>query len=534
MRWEIARRIVNVLYRERVYSMYGGVKPKMDKLELIKLMRWNMVLLAIENTIAILLVLPLISMPILLSSPQMLIQNIKVCTMIYNILLFITTFITVSTSTWSLQEFKFLEPLLQLPFEIEDLKKILLLDFLYSSILILIIPPVYGIIVFEKTRLPQVIILIVLYGYVNVLLASGISIAISSVVGRKRVSKGFKLKIAAILQNLAFFASMFFVGILYQLFLYMDLLLKLIGITITSFSFATWFIFPFSASSSIIMSRSIAGFLAALLVCLGYLIVAKKTFDLSLNKFIETIIQSTYITDDDVNKISLPRMWILWNPLNIVMKDIKIAFRDPRSVYIIILPLFVVVEYLPMFLMRIPPIEFQINLCVLSISLFLVGCIIASLIPYQILEYESGKVWLLFSNAVSKREIALGKSIFTAISYMLYAMPMGILTSILVHDVSPFIYAISGLQISFTASLLSTFTAFPQISVNVRMIKLSFFKALMLIVLSSLLSLPLIFPLLLLELEKNLLTFLKMSYIVLLVSTLEFLIVFLLSKLVRY
>lgn len=84
-----------------------------------------------------------------------------------------------------------------------------------------------------------------------------------------------------------------------------------------------------------------------------------------------------------------------------------------------------------MILIPTSPMEFKINLCILSISLFLVGCIIASLIPYQILEYESGKIWLLFSSAVSKKEIALGKSIFTAMSYLLYALPIGIIASIL-------------------------------------------------------------------------------------------------------
>ena len=37
MKWEVARRIVNVLYGEKVYGMYGGVRPKMDKLELVRL-----------------------------------------------------------------------------------------------------------------------------------------------------------------------------------------------------------------------------------------------------------------------------------------------------------------------------------------------------------------------------------------------------------------------------------------------------------------------------------------------------------------
>jgi len=533
MKWEIARRIVNVLYREKVYGMYGGVRPKMDKLELVRLMRWNMMLLAVENTVAISIVLPLISLPILLSPPEMLIQNIKTCTMIYNILLFITTFITVSTFTWSLQEFKFLEPLLQLPLKINDLKKILFLDFLYSAILILIIPLVYGVVVFEKMRLPQAIILIILYGYVNIFLASGISMAISSMVGRKRINRGFKLKIAAILRNLAFFTSMFFIGILYQLFLYMDFLLKLIGMTVPSLSFVTWLIYPFSVSQGVIMSRSIVGFSVALLICLGYLFTAKKTFDLSFTKFIETTIHLTYVKSSSVGKVSLPKMWVLWNPLNILIKDIKITFRDPRSVYIMMLPLFVVIEYLPMILIPTSPMEFKINLCILSISLFLVGCIIASLIPYQILEYESGKIWLLFSSAVSKKEIALGKSIFTAMSYLLYALPMGIIASILIQNVSPLIYALSGLLISFTVSLLSTFTAFPQISVDVKMIKLSLFKALMLLVLSSLLSLPLIFSLILFELERNLLIFLKTSYTVLFASIVELLMGLLLGKLIR-
>lgn len=520
------QRIIAILEKEKVYGIYRGLKSDMDEEELIRLLRYNKVLSLAESVIMVLLILPLISLPVLLSTPNTFIETFRASMMLYNILIFVIMFVVAFSLVQTLQEFKFLDPLLHLPMDMNDLRKLIFLNLLHDARLILIIPILYGVVVAAKTRLPLVFLLVVGYGFVSIFLASGLSMIFSSIIGlNKKVGKGFKSKAVIVFRNMFFVISVLLIGILYELYSFMGFLFEFTG-RFTEFLSVAWFLYPFSASEGVIMSRNFNGFLISLFICLIYLVMSKTIFERAFNRFLREIVHPTYEVSIEKTELSVPRIGVPWNSLNIALKDFKILFRDPRSAYILILPLYLVIGYLPALVWCESFLEFRTTLCALSMSLFIVWCIISPLIPYQLLELESGRIWLLFSSGVSKREVALSKVIVTSISYIVCAVSLGIISSILIRDISLFIYSLSGLMILFTVSLLSMLAVIPRISVDTRVIGLSLIKALMLIVMASIVSLPLIFITQFIDPGTQFYIFSKKSYSVLLTSLMEFIVVF--------
>ncbi|HDI01463.1 MAG TPA: hypothetical protein ENF78_03455 [Candidatus Bathyarchaeota archaeon] len=495
MEWGEALRIARLLEREVIYGTYRGSDPSLDEPKLARLVTWNRALGIAEGFASLVLLLLMVGAPVLLASPWELMATTIASTMLYNVLMFISVLMASSTSALSLQASGSIKVLAQLPLGREDIGRVVLAKLLRSLAPVLLVPIIYGAIVAEKLWLPQAFPLVALYGYVDVLLALAASLALSSALSRRMgVTKGLRSKLARAFWSSLYFTAMFSIGLLYQLYLCSGKVLELIKGAIPMLPSTTGFIYPFSATDCISLSAYPLGFFLSLLCCLAYLMSSILILRKAIKGYVNTALEGS--SEAELGKgLRKPRFWTRCLPLNIAIKDLKIAVRDPRTSYIMVLPLFSLISFIPALLNASGLEELREVAYLTCMTLLGTGCILSALVPYQLMEHEGGRLWLLFSTDLHRRELALGKSLATAIAYALYAFPVALACSAALGDLRLVAYATSGTMLCLTASLMSAMLLASGASVDTRSFHISLLKSLCLIVLSAVLSIPILGPL---------------------------------------
>ena len=529
MRWGEAWRVIRVLNREAVYGAHRGSDPTLDELKLLKLVRWNRIVSLVENLVAVLLILLMICPPVLLAGPKSAPGVVRDTTMLYNMMLFMLVFMVGSTSTLSLQELGFLKVLFQLPLSLKDFKKIVMAYLIHEIMPVLFIPPIYALVVAEKLWYWPAFPLTLLYGYASITLGLAASTYLSIALWKRRgLVKGLRSKLTRAFWNGLYVITMFSIGILYQAYAYADELLALIREARPRAMALTKFIYPFSASEAVLPKASPA-LLASSLVAMAYSAIFLWVLNRALTSYTE---RASYALHEPIlgGRLSEPRPWLPWPQLAIALKDLKVAVREPRTSYIMVLPLFSIVSFLPVVLTAPTPDEFRVSICLMFMTLFILGCLISSLVPYQLMEHEGGRLWIIFSCA-SKKQTALGKSLAPTLAYMAYAIPVGLAASLILGKFYPLFYALSGTMVAFSTSLLSSMIMVLRTSVDTRIIRISLLRSLALLALSAVMTLPLMGPLLAVDLSSVHLTLANEYGMALLIPGLEMALVLVLNEL---
>ena len=518
MEWGEAWRVVKVLDREAIYGAHRGSDPTLDELKLLRLVKLNRAFYLIETAVAVLLILLMIGPPVLLSGPEGLREAVRSSTTLYVMMLFMLVFMMGSTSTLALQEFGHLEVLMQLPLDREDLKKIVMAYLIYEIGPVLVVPPIYAVMVAEKTGLLWAFLTVSLYGYASICLALAASLALSVALWKRRgLVRGLRAKFTRAFWNGLYVMTMFSIGILYQLYAYAESVRAFLGKAVPEAGFLK-LVYPFSASESLFCEepREIA---LSICSCLAYSLAFYLVLDRMLISYAS---RTPYMVHETARggKLVKPRFWLPIPKLAMALKDLKVAMREPRTSYMMVLPLFSVIGFIPALLAPQSPAGLAAYLCLMCMTLFITGSIISSLVPYQLMEHEGGRLWILFS-CVPKKDISLSKALASTLAFSAYAFPVALLASALMGSPCPLLYAASGAMVVFSASLLSSMIMIATTSVDTKMVRVSFLKSLALLALSAGLSMPLLAPLLNIRLEQVLVALTREYPKALLLSGLE-------------
>ena len=489
MRWGEARRIAEVFSRELIYGFHRGIDLGLDEARLEKLVIWSKRVSLSEGFACAFLMVLMSGVPVLLADPNGLEQAVRDSSMIYNILMFTSVFMVVSTLALTLQASRLLEPLLPAPLARRDVKKIVLCYLLGGLYPVLLVPAIYALIVAEKLTSPQAFPLILAYGYVDVLLGISASLALSNVLVEKASPRKLTTRLVRLFWNGIYILAMLLVGILYELYLYISDLLEILSAITRGTGNWAYFIYPFSTAEAALASHDPAGALYSIIVCSFYLLISYLAMDRALSSYVLKAAIPAY-GEGPSGGFSRPRIWACSTPLNILVKDLKVVSRDPRASYIAFLPLFSLTSLLPL-LAGASTVELGPQLYYTSMTLFLLGCLMSSLAPCQLLDYEGGRLWVLFSIGARRKDIALAKSLSSTTIYVSYALPIAISFSLLLGDPYLLIYALSSILISMASSLLSSMILLSEISVETRSIHISLLKGLGLLALSAVLAIPL-------------------------------------------
>lgn len=494
MDWGDAMRIASILEREVIYGAYRGADPSLDEAKLAKLVIWNRALAIIESFVSVVLILLMIGAPVLLSGPGELVPTMRTSVMLYNVLMFVTVLMVSSTYALSLQMSGSLRALAHLPIGMSDMGKVVIARLSYALLPILMVPAIYGAIVAEKLCLIQAFPLVVLYGYADALLALAASLILSSVLSKKMgSSRGIRGRLVRAFLSSLYIITMFSIGILYQLYMCSSGVVKIVGEAISSIPEGTAIIYPFSASEAVFSSREPVGLTIALATCTIYTAVFYLAFKRALKSYVISALEGP-LGAALGGYVRKPRLWLCWPSLNIAIKDLKIAIRDPRTAYIIVLPLFSLLSFLPAIFNAGSMKELEENIFLMCMTLLVVGCVVSSLVPHQLMEHEGGRLWVMFSTAFRRRDLALGKSLATAIPYACYAIPISLVSSLIVRNADLLLFALSGSMICATVALSSAMTIAASISVDTRMIRISLLRSLGLMAIATALSIPLVGP----------------------------------------
>ena len=499
MEWGEAWRVVKVLDREAIYGAHRGSDPTLDELKLLRLVKLNRAFYLVEMAVAVLLILLMVGPPVLLSGPEGLREAVRSSTTLYVVMLFMLVFMVGSTSALALQEFGHLKVLMQLPLRREDLKKIVMAYLVYEVGPVLAVPPIYAVMVAEKTGLIWAFLTVSLYGYASVCLALAASLALSVALWKRRgLVKGLRAKLARAFWNGLYVMTMFSIGILYQLYAYAENVRAFLGKAVPEIGFLK-LVYPFSASEGLFCEgpRETA---LSICSCIAYSLAFYLALDRMLASYAS---RAPFMVHETARggELSRPRFWLPFPRLAMALKDLKVAMREPRTSYMMVLPLFSVVGFIPALLAPRGPAELAAYACLMCMTLFTTGSIISSLVPYQLMEHEGGRLWIPFS-CVPKKDVSLAKALATTFAFSAYAFPVALLSSALVG--SPFLlfYAAAGAMVVFSASLLSSMIMVATTSADTKVVRISFLKSLALLALSAGLSTPLLTPLLNVRLEQ--------------------------------
>ena len=492
MRWEEARRIVRIFEREAIYGAHRGSDPTLDEAKLLRLVRISRAFYTAETVVAVILILLMVCPPVLLAGPGELERAVRSSTTLYVMTLFMLVFMMGSTATLALQEFGHLKVLFQLPVGRKGLKKVVAAYLARDLGPVLAVPPLYALIVAERTGFIWSFPLLVLYGYASILLALAASLALSMALWKKRgLTRGLRARFARAFWNGLYVLAMFSVGILYQLYAYAEHVRSVLGRA--PGARAPRFLYPLSASE-LVSCRTPADIALSAIACLAYTCLFYAVFDRMLTAYADRAPYMVHEVELTRERLGKPRVWLPVPRVVMALKDLRVAMREPRTSYIMILPVFSALSFIPLVLTAPSPGELRTALCLMCMTLFLTGCLVSSLVPYQLMEHEGGRLWIPLSCS-PKKDVSFGKALAGTLVFCSYALPVAIISSLAAGGAYLIAYAASAILIAFSASLLSSFIMVMGISADTKAVRISLLRALALLALSAALSLPLLVPL---------------------------------------
>ncbi|RLI09894.1 hypothetical protein DRO33_06155, partial [Candidatus Bathyarchaeota archaeon] len=356
MRLREALRLTGVLYRELVYFRMVSTSAKPDLARLKRGVRWaslNFVLVSIFMTVTLTLtsISPLLALiyPPSDTADMTLTEALRASGIIHAAMMFTFTFMLCASSSWIIQEYDLLRPLMHLPLDRNDIRLLALLTAMRETLLFSLVPAIYGaLLAFFTSSIPAGLVG-ASYGYASMFLALGASFALSATVARKRWGRSLKARLARAINTLTFvlcMASMFLFSSL------MDLLVRIISYVsraLGPLSSLLWLLYPFSASEGPVMALSPDGCLPAVILALVYLMASFAAFDRGFMRFWRGVAGPLYIGPGELREIEIrPPSKLSMSPcLGILIKDLKMAYRDPRTAYMLFAPALMFLAFLP-------------------------------------------------------------------------------------------------------------------------------------------------------------------------------------------
>ena len=132
--------------------------------------------------------------------------------------------------------------------------------------------------------------------------------------------------------------------------------------------------------------------------------------------------------------------------IGILIKDLKLFYRDPRAYHTLVAP---AIAHVALFTIALkvgglPP-------HIVGLSYGLLG-ILMGIASYQLMSAEERMFWFLFSSGLSRRDLALGKALACFLAYAACALPLNVLLSCCLSEPCYAAYAASSALLGFSAS----------------------------------------------------------------------------------
>ena len=523
--------LVKVLYRETAYLMIKSTRPVMSPKDAISKSKrmWtvNILIATVMAFIFSLFLIIVFYIPMPESTNVDIETLLRSTTLSYVGCIFLFSFMFSTTTSWVLQEYDLVEPIKPLPLSEDDMRILILLSALIGSIPILIIPLIYSIGLAIRFNSIAVLIIALLYGILTFLLATGISLILTSHIGAKRFAgSSLRINILRALNTLIYVLSMSLIYIFWNFLSRVNIILKhltSIGSGLEYLAESLLFIYPLSACEGIVSGATGDKMpLHHFVLSMVYLYLAYRVFKIGSRRYWRVLLRPEYIGVELVKPIKGISRWTLDPKIGLMIKDLKMIYRNPRSGYLFFFPLIYSIYLLISFRELVEDPTF---LVIYSVITYLILGFLVSYVPYQLLLAEGDNLWLLFASGIRKRDIAIGKSlpvvlqssiVLTLYSYIL--SPMGVPATV------SFIFA-GTFYCTATAIMVSTIWT-RTIGPETRMLKMSVPTFLLTLLMQALMAIPHVIVTLLSRI-------LPLFYLrVLFISMLELLIVVIVCRLV--
>lgn len=380
----------------------------------------------------------IITIPIALDSLYGNILTVSISSFILAMVCFLITFIIISMKTWILQEYKLLDPLRLLPLTDNKISLIILFYTLFNALPMLLAPIIFTSII--ATKYPNVLLIlnILIYNYSAITLAIALSYRLASFLTKYSKTSGrvLRARISRFLSATIFIIAMLFFNLSYYL---MGRLFVQIGKMTTllknaSYLTLLWFIYPFSIFKCTNIDH--LSLSESLLTNIVYLGLFTLFYFRSFNNFFKYYITPTVtVYKHKWIPIREPRHGMNYI-CAMILKDLKVAFREPRTASLIFLPLYSIIVIL------LTWSKFNPTVILIGI-LFMIGILCGSML-YQAIISEGKALWYsLF--LLGRKKFLKGKTYFVTSICFLYSFIVALYYVITTGCINCFILALCSL-----------------------------------------------------------------------------------------
>ena len=451
--------LVGVLYREQLYLSLKATSPGLRPDKLARAVRHAKArYIALSFFVALGVLMTALSPLVVATTSEeeiALTDALRASGFLYTTMAFTMTFMLCAWSTFIAQEHGLLRPLSSLPLGQEDLRLLALLTAINNALPVAITPPIYGALVAYLAQAPLAGLAAAIYGYASTFFALAISLALAALLAKRRSGQSFRARLARALRTFIFVFCMglFFVVSQASRFL-LPLLSQMTG-PLGVAARSLWFAYPFSAAEApLLLSGSSLGQQGLMALCLAgaYLGLSYAVFSRAFTRYWHGIVAPTVVTLETARpraRLRAPSRLTMRPVLGILIKDMKLAYRDPRTAYLLFMPLFMLIMIVPTVLAD--------EVSVLAMSTFMGMAII--MLPSgacQLLVAEGDKFWALFSSGLRKKELALGKALVSSLAYAAYALPIGLGLACLTGSWDCLAFLAASTLVAFAASATAT------------------------------------------------------------------------------
>lgn len=494
LRLREALRLARVLYREQVYLSMKATSPGLRPERLRKSVRQSglqLVVLSFFIAFAI-LVTALGPLFVATSGEVGLSEGVRASGLLYAAAAFTITFMTCAWSSLTAQEYGLLEPLTHLPMRQEDLRLVALFSATFSALPVALVPPIYGLIVGLVLSSPLAGLAAALYGYTSMFFALALSLALAAALAKRFSGLSLRAKIARAIRTFLFVVCMgLFLFVSRVASAVMPLLTKLVG-PAGALAELLWPVYPFSvAESMVLLSSGTLGPEGILSCCLAfaYLAGSYAAFCWAFALYWGRLMAPIVVAEGPVRprELRAPGRLTMSPIMGILIKDMKMAYRDPRTAYLLVMPFFALLAYvLPLASGKLPP-----ELAAPTVAA-LTGMIIIMLPSgaCQLLMAEGRMFWALFASGIRKRELALAKALASSLAYAAYSVPLGLILAVATGQVSALAQIVTTLPVVLAASTAATCYLVRFVGPETRMLRITVGRGLMIVGIAALFVAP--------------------------------------------
>jgi len=456
LRLREAIRLSDFLYRELVYLRMVSTRANVDMARLRRGVRWASINYALVSAIMTVMLalssisplLPLIWPPQDTAGGVELVDALRASGLVSTAMLFTFSFMLCASASWLLQEYELLKPLMHLPLKHGDIRLLAFITASREVLPFLLVPAIHGITLMLVVGLPAPALIGASYGYASIFLALGASFSLSATVSRRHSGRSLRARLARAVSTLTFVLCMASTFILSQMVSLITRLVSQISKFIGPFSSLLWLIYPFSAAEGLIMALSPTSLIPASALAAAYLLASLLAFDRGFMRFWRGSISPIYVGVGEAREVRIrPPSKLTMSPcFGVLLKDLKMAYRDPRTAYMLFTPILTFLSFLPALIEDAKAAIMLLNTAFLASSLML------TMASYQLLVAEGSSFWLLFANGIRKKDLISAKALACTLSYAALAIPIGALAWLLLGPLDMLLNATSSVLLSFAAS----------------------------------------------------------------------------------